>query len=486
MDLRALMGVLHKYWISIVICLVAGAALAVGYLQIAHPKYTASSQVFLSVQGGQTASDLVQGASYSNTVAQSYAKLVTTPQVLNDVISNLNLTMSAESLAGSITTSIPTSTSLITISVVDGDPNLAANIAQNTAESLQETVKDLSPVDANQRATIAATIVTPAVVPTTPSSPNKALTIALGIIIGLAVGVGQAVLRKTLDISIRSETDVAHATEHSVLARIPFSTALTKDPLSVINDPTSVVAEEYRRLRTNLGFVTLESAGSPVFVVTSSVEHEGKSVTSVNIAFSYAETGQHVLLIDADLRRPRIAEYLNMEGSQGLTTVLSGKAKMSEVIHKLSPGRLDVLPLGQIPPNPVEMAGSDAMRRLLTTAAQLYDIVIVDSAPLLPVTDTTLLASMASGTLIVAGAGKVHIPELTDAIATVEQGDAKVLGVILTQVRRNPGDGYYYRSNYYGYSDSTSKRDKHSDSAPTTTPPRIPVTPAHGDARRGA
>jgi len=481
MDLRALMGVLHKYWISLVICLLAGAALAVGYLQIAHPKYTASSQVFLSVQGGTTTSDLVQGANYSNTVAQSYAKLVTTPEVLGAVINNLSLNTTAEQLADEITTSIPTTTSLISISVVNGDPNLAASIAQNTASSLQATVKKLSPVDANQNSTIVATIVTPAIAPLKPTSPNVALTLALGIIIGLAVGIGQAVLRKTLDISIRSDSDVAHATDHSVLARIPFNADVPKDPLVIVNNPTSPVAEEYRRLRTNLGFVTLESAGSPVFVVTSSVEHEGKSVTSVNIAFSYAEAGQRVLLIDADLRRPRVASYLNLEGSQGLTTVLAGKAKMSEVIHKLGPGHLDVLPLGIVPPNPVEMAGSDAMRRLLTTAAQLYDIVIIDSAPLLPVTDTTLLASYASGTLIVAAAGKVHVPELHDAVATVEQGDATVLGIILTMVKRDPGS-YYYRANYYGYGDSMPHKHHHSHTEDVAR-----VLPAHADApRRGA
>jgi capsular exopolysaccharide synthesis family protein len=490
MDLRTLIGVLHKYWMSIVVCVILGAALAIGFLQVRQPVYTARSQVFLSVGGGTTASDLSSGANFANTVAQSYTKIVSTAKVLDPVIQQLGLKTTSATLATHVSTSVAAGTSFISIAVTNSDPQQAADIAESAAENFQDAVADIAPKDANAKATVVITILSPATVPTAPTSPNRTLVLLVGILGGFAVGIAQAVLRKTTDISIRSESDVTKATEHSVLARIPFSANIPKDPLSVVNDPMSPVAEEYRRLRTNLSFVTLETAGSPIFIVTSSVASEGKSVTAINIAFSYAEAGQRVLLIDADLRRPRIASYLNLEGSVGLTTVLVGKAKMSEVIQKLGPGHLDVLPLGLVPPNPVEMSGSDAMRRLLTTASQLYEVVIVDAAPLLPVTDSTLLASMASGTLIVAGAGKVHIPELHDAVAMVEQGDAKVLGIILTQVKRDPGNGYYYRSNYYGYADSGTQKGASTPeaAAPVIMPAAVaPRTAVHAEApRRGA
>ena len=450
MDVRALLAVLRKYWLSLVGVTVLGAVLAGVYVAITPPTYTAESQVFLSVQGGQTTNDLVQGSSYATTVARNFALVATTPKVLDGAIKDLNLDTTAQTLAKHITTSIPTNTSIISIDVTDGSAQQAANIAQSVAENLRSAVADLSTVSGTMQTTVVtATIITPAVVPTSATSPKLALTLALGLVLGLAIGVGQAVLRKTLDVSIRTEDDVAEATTHSVLARIPFSTSISKDSLAVVNDPQSPLAEEYRRLRANLSFMDLDSDRTPIYVITSSLAGEGKSITAINLAFSFAEDGIRVLLIDADLRRPMIASYLGMESAAGLTTVLVAKARLADVVQHVGANHLDILPIGAIPPNPVELIASTSMSRLLATAAQEYDVIIVDSAPLVPVVDTTLLSTLTTGTLVVVGAGKVKTPELQEAMESLSRAKATVLGVVLNMVKSKDGAGH--GGNYYYY-----------------------------------
>ena len=452
MDVRTLLGVLRQYWLSILGLTVVGIVLAAAYVHETPPTYTAESQVFLSVQAGSSVADLNQGTTYAATVARNYAVLTTTPQVLDGVISDLNLDTTPQALASHVTATVPTNTSIISIDATSGSPQQAADIAQSTANSLIATVKELALPDANQNATIVATNVTPARVPTSPTSPNLKMTLALGLVVGLAIGIGQAVLRKVLNTAVYSKDDVAEVTDYAVMGRIPFSQSLGKDAIAIVNEPQSQVAEEYRRLHTNLSFMSLDSNATPVFVVTSSLPEEGKSTTSINVAFGFAEDGMRVLLIDGDLRRPTIAKYLNLENAAGLTTVLLGRAKLDEVVQRLGPGRVDVLPVGPTPPNPIELLGSEAMRHLVTQAAQSYDAIVIDSAPLLPVADTTLLASLATGTLLVVGAGKVKAPQLREAIASVTRGNPAVLGIVLNMTRRRH-DGYhseYYYDTYYG------------------------------------
>ncbi|MCL2316620.1 MAG: polysaccharide biosynthesis tyrosine autokinase [Actinomycetia bacterium] len=461
MDVRALLGVLRKYWPSIILLTLLGGVLGGVYVYLTPPIYTASSQVFLSVQGGQTTSDLVQGVNYATSVTRSYALITTSPEVLDRAIEDGDLGGTSQQLAPHVSTSIPTNTSIIQITVTDGGAVRAAAIAQAIAESLKESVKELANKDSSGNATIVATIITPSTEPTSPTSPKLMLTLALGIVAGLAIGIGQAVLRKTLDVSVRSESDIAKATDHSVVARIPYASTIGRDPIIVVNDPQSPVAEEYRRLRTNLGFLSMDADAAPVLVITSSLPQEGKSITAINIAFSFAEDDQRVLLIDADLRRPKIAGYLNLEGGVGLTTVLVGKARLEDVIQQLGPGHIDVLPLGAIPPNPVEMAGSEAMRRLLAYAAERYDVVVIDSAPVLPVADSTLLATLATGTLVVVGADRVKIPQLRDTMDSIEQGNSSVMGLILNMARRR-SSGDYYHSGYYSYTYDNGQRVKNS------------------------
>lgn len=457
MELRDYVAVLRKYWVSIVGVTLLGLATAATVTLVTPPTYTASTAVFISVRGGDSAGELLQGANYATNQVRSYAQVATTPTVLQPVIDKLGLQTTPALLAENVTASIPTNTAIVEVSVVDRDAELSARIAQATSEQLVATVDLLSPSDASGKRAVAATIVTPATVPLEKTTPRTALNLTVGLLAGLLLGFGQAVLRNTLDRSIRTEDDVARATDHSVIAKIPFDPDAAEHPLVMFTDPHSLRAEAYRKLRTNLQFLEVaKGTDRNSFVVTSSVAGEGKTTTSINLASTLAEGGEKVLLIDADLRRSTVAKYLNIEGSVGLTTVLIGRAALEDVVQPIGTRDFHVVAAGEVPPNPAELLASDAMKRLLNEASAHYDTVVLDAAPLLPVTDAAILSTMTSGALIVAGSGLVTVPELEDSIATLDQVSGTTLGIVLNKAKVGTGDGYYYQ--YKSERDNRSSR----------------------------
>ncbi|WP_418607348.1 tyrosine-protein kinase family protein [Georgenia sp. SUBG003] len=192
-------------------------------------------------------------------------------------------------------------------------------------------------------------------------------------------------------------------------------------------------------------------------VVTSSVPGEGKSTTAINLAVALADSGARVVLVDADLRRPSIADYMGLEGRVGLTTVLIGRAEVADVVQPWRDTSLDVLPSGQIPPNPSELLGSRAMATLLGTLTQSYDMVLIDSPPLLPVTDAAVLSKLAGGALVVAGADRIHKAQLRESLDNLENVDARVLGIVLNKVEQKGRDGYEYTYESYSAVDGTAQ-----------------------------
>ncbi|MBI9116195.1 polysaccharide biosynthesis tyrosine autokinase [Sanguibacter suaedae] len=463
MELHAYLSILRKRWISIVtitlLCL--GAAGVISYLST--PMYEARSQVFVSVRTGGTTTDLLQGSSFTQKQVKSYTDLVASPRVLIPVIEHLELPTTPEALARAMTADSPLDTVLINISVSHPDPQLASDIANATAESLATEVTALEkPEDGPSPVQISP--VRSATPPTTASSPNLKLNMALGLLIGVAVGVGLAVLREVLDTRVRTEADVKQVTDTSVIATIGYDQDAPDHPLIVQSHPQSQRAESFRRLRTNLQF--LDIAGRPhTIVITSSLPGEGKSTTSINLAITLADAGSRVVLVDADLRRPSVAEYMGLEGNVGLTTVLIGRANAEDVVQPWGNGNLHVLPSGQIPPNPSELLGSKAMASLLEELAKTYDIVLLDTAPLLPVTDAAILARLTGGALVVVGSDTLNKQQLGESMGSLETVGARILGVVLNRLERKQGEAYAY----YDYSSlepddprrSTSKnRDK--------------------------
>ena len=443
MELQDYIKILRMRWVSIlIITLLAGGA-GLGLSMLTTPTYEARAQVFVSVHTGGSTNDLLQGSSFTQKQVKSYTDLTTSPLVLLPVIDELNLTTTPDLLAESIRADSPLDTVLINITASDTDPQRASDIANATADSLATQVTQLEKPDADA-SPVKISPVRLATPPSDPASPNTKLNVALGLLVGLALGVGLAVLREVLDTGVRSEADISHVTSSSIIGKIDYDEDAPDQPLIVQTHPHSLRAEAFRRLRTNLQFVDV--AGRPqTIVVTSSLPGEGKSTTSINLAIALADSGARVILVDADLRRPSVAEYMGLEGSVGLTTVLIGRASIEDVVQPWGTGNLHVLPSGQIPPNPSELLGSTSMANLLDSLSSLYDIVLIDTPPLLPVTDAAVLSRITGGALVVVGANTVNRQQLAESMRSLETVGARVLGLVVNGLthKKSASQAYY-------------------------------------------
>jgi capsular exopolysaccharide synthesis family protein len=342
---------------------------------------------------------------------------------------------------------------------------------QQLYDSLLQRLKDAT-VSAGLRATNIHPVDT-ALPPTAPIRPRKLRDVMAGLTVGLILGVTLAFLREGLDNSIKDADDVERLTSAPVLAIVPAARSLRlsksrskkrrKDSLnpaetgevalSVVQDPGSPVAEAYRALRTS---VLLSMAPRPpqVLLVTSSQPGEGKSCTSMNLALALAQRGGNVILVDADLRKGSVSPILGMGDQKGLSSYLTGAHPLEEVVRQVEicPS-LSVIPAGPRPPNPAELLSSNAMGKLVTELRQRFDHIIIDSPPVLLVTDSTILSNLVDGVVLVAESGGTTRHALARAHRIIESAGGRILGTTLNKVdlRRNGEYGQYYRRYSYYY-----------------------------------
>ncbi|WP_416380808.1 polysaccharide biosynthesis tyrosine autokinase [Georgenia sp. H159] len=450
MELGDYLSVLRSRWITVAVVTLATLAATALATLLATPQYTSSTRIFFAVQAGESVSDLAQGSTFTEKQMASYAEVAKSPIVLKPVDESLNLNADPRVLGDALAVSVAADTTILVISATDEDPVLARDIANAVADQLADTVGGLSPERQDGTEAVRATMLSEAQVPDSPSSPNTTRNLALGLVLGAVLGVSVALLRAVLDTKVRDEADISAISDITPLAAVPLDESSSGHPVFMHDDSMSLRAEAIRRLRTNLQFVDFGDRPSSI-VVTSSVPGEGKTTTSINLAASLADAGARVILVDADLRRPSVAKYMGYEGRVGLTTVLIGRANVEDVAQPWQGTSLDVLPSGQVPPNPSELLGSRAMSRLLTDLASTYDVIVIDSPPLLPVTDAAILSKMTGGTLVVAGADRLHKQQLRSSLESLEQVGAHVLGIVLNKAQRKERDRYAYE--YYSSED---------------------------------
>lgn len=448
MDLRGHLRLLRRNWMLIVTLPLLCACLALGYSQLQTPLYESTASVYVAAQQASSAADLSQGNIYGQQVVKSFAIFAVKPIVLNRVIDRLGLDTNPTALANQVTASAPINTTILNISVLDPSPGAAARIANAVSSSLVAVIPSVSPDASTGASSIKITPIEGATTPAAPVSPRKTLNVLLGLIAGVALGVGLTYLRGALDVRIRGLEDVETVSAKPVLGGILFDRMTRTRPLIVHADPRSPRAESFRTIRTNLQFLDF-GRGARSMVITSSLESEGKSTSAANLAIAVADTGQRVLLIDADLRRPKLHDYLGIDGYVGLTDVLIGRVPVAAAMQRWGNRQMTVLPAGPIPPNPSELLQSAAMMQLLESAKQQFDTVIIDAPPLLPVSDAALLARATAGAIVIAAARKTSRPHLKAALSMLDQVEARTLGIVVTMLPGKGPDRYGYGA--YGY-----------------------------------
>ncbi len=303
-----------------------------------------------------------------------------------------------------------------------------------------------------------------AIVPGTPVRPKPVQNLLVGLLLGLGTGIGLAFVIEALDNTIKTQQDVEQLLGVPVLGLVPIIGAapageavqegdhLRERDLGVFLDPKSVAAECCRSIRTNILFMSPDRP-LKTMVVTSPSPQEGKTTTAINLGVTMAEAGSRVLIVDTDMRRPRLHRSFAVPNQTGISTVIVGKVKLEEAIKRTDVPNLDVLPCGPVPPNPSELLHTSRFGDVLADCARLYDRIILDSPPTSAVTDPAVLGNLADGVVLVVKAGETTRDAALHARRQLATAKARLFGVVVNAIDfSNPAYGYeYYYRNYYRY-----------------------------------
>ena len=528
MSLRDYLGVLARWWWLIALVTIAAGIAAYMLADRKTPQYEASATLMYEMQ--MDVSNPLGGAVYYDPSATeldvgSAIALLDSPEVISRATSALGAAAVASapySVSGAATTGSTTNNLVngLTISAVSTNPQLAAAAAntyttviidlrkqrekarialaervlagkiagftggaQSSADYilLEQRLRDLQILAATVTGNF--TKIAPAVVPTAPFAPRPKRSGILGIAVGLFAGIGIAFLLEQLDTSIRTEDRLVGIMRQPILARIPrvAKKSLEHDVLLTISDPAGSAAEAFRMLRSNLEFTQVDGDLSSV-IVTSSVQGEGKSVTACNLAVSLALAGKRIVVVDGDLRRPRVHTYFGLSNNVGVSTVAAGRTKLTSALQSVSlrPGsgngpaaaaaasladdgsqvvpRLIVLPSGPLPPNPGEVVASKRFAAIINQLEEETDLVIVDSPAMLAVGDTAALAAKVDGMVYLVDMKLMRRPMLEEAARRLGQVPCRKLGLVV--IRHHQPSAYYRGHYYYTYSQDGGKQVK--------------------------
>lgn len=450
MNLGDYLSIGRRHRRQIVLIVLAFVALMSAVTLTSTPQYSSTTRLFVSTSGGDE-NTAYQGGLFSQGRVKSYADLIGGEAISQRVVDSLGLDESASALSSQVTATSSIDTVILSIKVTDPSPERARILADAFGQEFITYVAELETPPGKDEATVKASIVDKATKASSPISPNPVRNILLGIIIGLIIGYGIAVLRETLDTTVKSMDDIEEFLDAPLLGAIMYDSDAVDTPLITALGSYAPRVEAFRVLRTNLQFIDPDQINN-VFTITSALPGEGKSSTATNLAIALAEGGSSVVLVEGDMRRPRVHEYLKLERNVGLTTVLVGRATLDDAIQQSSVVGLDVLTSGQIPPNPAELIKSAAMADTMEKLRSRYDVVLIDATPLLPVTDGALLADLSDGAILVIHYGKTTLDQARGAVERLESVDAETVGVVLNMTpkptRGDKGYGYGYG---YGY-----------------------------------
>ena len=450
MDVRTYLRAIRKSWWLIVVTALLGGVAGYAYSARQTPVYAASVGFYVSTR---VTGDQVNAQStdqYAQDEAINLAKLVSSDRTAR-AVQDQGVDLPYQAIAPKITGTAALNTAILSVSVADTSKSRALAIARALAVRFPLVVKRFSP-QGNAAATVKVLVQDYPSVSPAPVLPRTNLNVAFGFVVGLVLGLLLAVLRLLRDTSVRTREDAERIGGAPLVGDIGFDTSARSAPLVLERQAHSVRAEAFRQLRTSLQFV--DAAGHlQVVVVTSSTESEGKSTTAINLALMFSETVGSVLLIGADLRRPRVAQYLGLESSIGLTNVLVNQVTLDDALQSWGSDGMYVLAGGAVPPNPSELLDSPHMADVLRQLRERFDLIIIDTPPLLPVTDAAVLATHADGVVVVCRHGRTKRAQLGVAMRALQAVNARVVGMVLTmRPSRGPDSQHYGSYRYYGES----------------------------------
>lgn len=420
MELRGYLDALRLRWWLVAGLAVLGTLVGLTAFLLTPPVYASSLTFYVSVPPtpGQSPASATQ---YAQAKVSSYVALVRSEEAARRVVADQGLDASPAAVASSITSSAQLNTTLVTATVRSGSAERSAAVTRGLANTFGPLVRELD--DAGRTGDVVhVDVVSGPSSATAPVSPQLRHFLVLGLLAGLVLGALLAVLRDLLDVTVRSSAAAAEA------VGVPTLAVVDDDP------DESGRAETFRQLRTGLTFRRVAQVpvrGAAVLVVASAVTGEGRSTTALGLARALAEAGERVLLLEADLRRPSLGAHLGLPPGPGLSEVLSGRAEAAAAVRPGGADGLSVLPAGTPPPQPAELLASPRTVDLVAGLRAVYDQVVIDVPPVLPVTDAVVCAALADGLLVVVRWGRTRRPDVVEAVGMLQQAGAPVLGGVL-------------------------------------------------------
>lgn len=475
LDLADYVRLLRVYWKSIVAFTLLATLTAFGWTVFQPKIYSSDSSGIVVTPGSDNVSLSLAGDSLAKAKVKNYESVAKSRLVAERVIASLKLNATADALLGTISVKVPLDTAEIRVTAQSPDPATAQRVADAWVNGLAAQVEAIETATLTEAATAesggtagaptsaaapsSAVRILPlgkAVLPAAPVSPNVRLTLMLGALTGLALGVGYAMVRRLLDRRIRKATEIERLFGVPVIGTLPVDHRLDGKS-NILEAGTSeefehagaggAMGEALRELRTNLSFLDVDQPPR-VMVVTSSVQGEGKSTVTANLAATLAAAGENVVVVDGDLRRPTLVDVFSLVPGVGVTEVLAGTAELGDVLQPWGAlPNLSVLGSGRIPPNPSELLGSLAMKNMLSALAQ-NATVLIDAPPLLPVTDAAILSRVADGAIVVIQTGRTTQEQLGQSLGILGKVRGRVLGTVLNHVPTHGTDAYSYYGTY--------------------------------------
>ena len=439
-----------KYLKHYILAFIIFITLAVGGvltydLMLKKPLYQAQTTIVIARSDVSEGSQVsLNDINASQKLATTYSEIAKSELVLNRVVEDLNLSMSAKELSKNVSIKPVEDTSIISVTVKDPNAARSASIANEIAKVFSEEVMKIFKLDNVSQLSVAA-------VPTAPA--NNTLTRDLLLAVAAAVlGVaGFAFVRFYLDDTVKHTDNTEKMFGLAVAGSVTRNDVKKKNAgteLVVAKFPKSIVSENIKSLRTNLQFTAVDR-NLKTILVTSTNAGEGKSFVSSNLAVSFAQAGKRVLLIDCDLRKGRIHKIFKIFNNGGLSNLLTDDLKkMRSYIRSTDIDNLEVITCGTYPPNPSELLSSQKNKKMLFNLRDHYDIIILDGAPIGGLADSVILSSLVDEVLVVTRDGFTSKNDLSDTAESLKKMDANIAGIVFNGV--NHRSAKYYNSYYYG------------------------------------